>query len=42
VAIANSSGFASLDEAARRQVAGRFRFKVGDARILLVPIEFQL
>jgi protein TonB len=42
VSISQTSGYAILDEAARKQVADTYRFKVGNAHLLRVPISFQL
>jgi protein TonB len=42
VRVLQSSGFAELDDTARRQVADRYRFKTGSARLFRVPIAFQL
>jgi protein TonB len=40
--VEETSGFPILDQAAQKQVSGFFRFKVGSARVLRVPISFQL
>jgi periplasmic protein TonB len=42
VSIGQSSGFPLLDATAQHQVADHFRFKVGNARVLRVPIDFHL
>jgi outer membrane biosynthesis protein TonB len=42
VTIDQSSGFSTLDRAAQKQVASLYRFKVGNSRVLRIPIAFQL
>jgi TonB family protein len=41
VSVDRSSGFPILDAVAQKQVAHEFRFRVGNSRVLRVPISFQ-
>jgi periplasmic protein TonB len=42
VVVGQSSGYPILDSVAQHQVADHFRFKVGNSRVLRVPIDFHL
>ncbi len=42
VSVERSSGSGILDQAARKQVASRWRFKPGQASTVHVPVEFHL
>lgn len=42
VAVQSSSGFSSLDNAARDQVSRRWRWPAGNVRRFIVPVRFVL